>query len=282
MIFDFQSRPRLNRPPLAGRAKLSNFNISKDLQRSIRVRNNLDTLSSNASCDTTIDESFSMCSKEAYSLTNLNISHYSEIMTDNSEAKSLDCLDTADKKENGVEEANHTLMNSTLYQKRRAPTDETKYKTEMCKKWVETNQCPYGRKCKFAHGRHELNEKLINNKSAYRSKKCNSFHTTMTCPYGIRCLFAHEQRQLDELLTTCHYNRFISCPELLGDLHISRRKRLPIFSTMKTNTSSATKSEEREQSPLRGGGYNQNPSRCLYSWGDYEELTELSSAFSTF
>lgn len=34
--------------------------------------------------------------------------------------------------------------------------EEAKYKTEMCKNWVETGKCNYGEKCKFAHGKNEL------------------------------------------------------------------------------------------------------------------------------
>lgn len=35
-------------------------------------------------------------------------------------------------------------------------TDETKFKTEMCKNWSETGRCNYGNKCRFAHGKDEL------------------------------------------------------------------------------------------------------------------------------
>merc|ERR1712087_636893 len=37
-----------------------------------------------------------------------------------------------------------------------APESEQKYKTELCKNWIETNTCRYGRKCQFAHGNEEL------------------------------------------------------------------------------------------------------------------------------
>lgn len=34
--------------------------------------------------------------------------------------------------------------------------DEEKYKTELCKNFVSTGKCNYGKKCRFAHGKDEL------------------------------------------------------------------------------------------------------------------------------
>ena len=39
------------------------------------------------------------------------------------------------------------------------PSDEVtneRYKTELCRKFMENGSCPYGKKCQFAHGYHEL------------------------------------------------------------------------------------------------------------------------------
>ena len=78
--------------------------------------------------------------------------------------------------------------------------DKTKFKTEMCKNWIEKQQCNYGDKCKFAHGKLELNEKIIQEKEKYKSKKCQSFYTKGYCLYGVKCLFKHEDRKLKEIL----------------------------------------------------------------------------------
>eukprot|EP00826_Nyctotherus_ovalis_P014415 TRINITY_DN14018_c0_g1_i2.p1 TRINITY_DN14018_c0_g1~~TRINITY_DN14018_c0_g1_i2.p1 ORF type:complete len:126 (-),score=23.01 TRINITY_DN14018_c0_g1_i2:44-421(-) len=65
-----------------------------------------------------------------------------------------------------------------------------KYKTELCKNWEERGYCPYGPKCRFAHGVRELNSKeKVNDK--YKSKPCQAFFNTMFCSYGNRCLFKH-------------------------------------------------------------------------------------------
>jgi hypothetical protein len=120
------------------------------------------------------------------------------------------------------------VLNSTLKPKKKAAVDETKYKTELCRKYENTGYCPYGKKCKFAHGKEELNEKFLNNKRRYKSKKCNSFHSTMQCPYGSRCLFAHEERPLEEIQSVNYYEKFLFCPELLTS-GVANRKRLPCF-----------------------------------------------------
>jgi len=78
--------------------------------------------------------------------------------------------------------------------------DKTKYKTEMCKNWIEVGFCRYGGKCQFAHGDHELMGKAppVNNQK-YKSKTCTTFAETLFCPYGQRCLFRHEDRSFHQV-----------------------------------------------------------------------------------
>lgn len=83
-------------------------------------------------------------------------------------------------------------------QKKKPQIDDAKFKTELCKNWVETGKCNYGRKCRFAHGKHELVEKSYIAKG-YKSKECNTFHTQFTCPYGQRCMFIHECRSIPQI-----------------------------------------------------------------------------------
>ena len=35
---------------------------------------------------------------------------------------------------------------------------ESKYKTELCKNWVDIGVCKYGKRCRFAHGYDELSD----------------------------------------------------------------------------------------------------------------------------
>ena len=78
-------------------------------------------------------------------------------------------------------------------------TDKTKYKTEMCKNWIEIGVCRYGNKCQFAHGDYELIDKQLPQNAKYKSKSCNTFNEKLFCPYGKRCLFRHDDRQMEEL-----------------------------------------------------------------------------------
>ena len=76
---------------------------------------------------------------------------------------------------------------------------EQNYKTELCRTWVEKNFCPYREKCRFAHGKKDLHDKIINSKN-YKQKECNSFYQKGYCPYGPRCHFKHEERKLDDVI----------------------------------------------------------------------------------
>ena len=73
---------------------------------------------------------------------------------------------------------------------------DPKYKTELCKKFQSTGQCPYGYKCRFAHGKEELVSKSqgVN----YKKKPCKTFNDKGYCPYGSRCSFRHDERKFSD------------------------------------------------------------------------------------
>lgn len=74
---------------------------------------------------------------------------------------------------------------------------DPKYKTELCKKFQSTGQCPYGYKCRFAHGKEELVSKSqgVN----YKKKPCKTFNDKGYCPYGSRCSFRHDERKFSDI-----------------------------------------------------------------------------------
>lgn len=76
--------------------------------------------------------------------------------------------------------------------------NDPKFKTELCKSWIESEFCIYGNKCRFAHGKQDIFEKSVNN-SKYKQKNCLSFFQYGYCNYGIRCHFKHEERKLKEI-----------------------------------------------------------------------------------
>jgi hypothetical protein len=128
---------------------------------------------------------------------------------------------------------------------------DPKYKTELCKTWTESGFCAYGNKCRFAHGRQELFDKVINCKK-YKQKECMSFFRNKYCCYGSRCHFRHEERKLSEIdrsyftYLTQLFN-FLSFDEIenldaeaISKLvpfykqrqHLSSSSRLPVFSNL--------------------------------------------------
>ena len=75
-----------------------------------------------------------------------------------------------------------------------------KYKTELCKNWIETAKCRYQDKCRFAHGQEELTVAAIYSyNEKFKSKNCRTFYQTKQCMYGTRCMFRHEHRSFKQL-----------------------------------------------------------------------------------
>ena len=81
--------------------------------------------------------------------------------------------------------------------------NDPKYKTELCKSFMENNFCQYGNKFRFAHGEEELvvKAKITN----YKKKLCKSFFNEGFCPYGIRCNFQHDQRKFKDIKLPFYY-----------------------------------------------------------------------------
>ena len=82
---------------------------------------------------------------------------------------------------------------------------DPKYKTELCKTFSETKQCPYGSKCRFAHGKDELFSK--NKGNNYKKKECKSFSEFGFCTYGSRCSFKHDERKLQNINLSFYYKK---------------------------------------------------------------------------
>ena len=60
----------------------------------------------------------------------------------------------------------------------------------MCRNWEIYQSCNYGKKCRFAHGAEELQEKT-NINCFYKTRKCVLFYENGFCNYGLRCHFKH-------------------------------------------------------------------------------------------
>ncbi|KAL0241611.1 hypothetical protein GEMRC1_006846 [Eukaryota sp. GEM-RC1] len=71
---------------------------------------------------------------------------------------------------------------------------KSKYKTEICRQFLERGTCPYGVKCQFAHSIHELQSSP--NSHRYKTEVCRQFELTGLCQYGSRCRFLHPRNSL--------------------------------------------------------------------------------------
>ncbi|KAJ0985731.1 hypothetical protein J5N97_004087 [Dioscorea zingiberensis] len=71
------------------------------------------------------------------------------------------------------------------------------FKTELCNKWEEIGECPYGEHCQFAHGIAELRPVIRHPR--YKTEVCRMVLSGDTCPYGHRCHFRHALTPSDRL-----------------------------------------------------------------------------------
>ena len=128
---------------------------------------------------------------------------------------------------------------------------DPKYKTELCKKFQNTGKCPYGFKCRFAHGKEELIAKSqgLN----YKKKPCKTFHEKGYCPYGSRCSFQHDERKFSELCFSYYYlqlfllknNNFYSSISYLNENKSQLiNGRLPVFESFTQNLNNCSNQSE--------------------------------------
>ena len=153
--------------------------------------------------------------------------------------------------------------------------NDPKYKTELCKSFMQTNFCCYGNKCRFAHGYKELVvKKQINH---YKQKTCNSFFNKGYCPYGSRCNFKHDERKLDQIGVPYYFSHLIS-------LHLPQLKtcsRLNVFTDI---SSMKEKEKEREKEQILIKLNNDKNNEQIINEEEKEnkkEKDELSISFSS-
>ena len=122
---------------------------------------------------------------------------------------------------------------------------DPKYKTELCKKFQTTGHCPYGYKCRFAHGKQELITKQQGKN--YKKRPCKSFFEKGYCPYGSRCNFQHYEKSFNEINFSFYYFQLFLLTKYENNrpsrnfLHSIGSKlindRLPIFKSITKNLS---------------------------------------------
>ena len=100
-------------------------------------------------------------------------------------------------------------------------TDRTKYKTELCKTYMERTLCVFGKNCRFAHGYDELREQVIlNNK--YRSKTCKAVCIIKT--FRVIVTGRDPSSQNSDLSTLYTLHRYFLLPQLNSTRNPANRK----------------------------------------------------------
>ncbi|KAL6931378.1 hypothetical protein ACO0R3_002841 [Hanseniaspora guilliermondii] len=118
----------------------------------------------------------------------------------------LNHLNNFNKAENSKLSVNNVVRESKELLNNK--TNKSLFKTELCTKFILTNQCPYNDKCQFAHGIRELNVRTVNKK--FKTKLCKKFSKTGYCRYGDRCQFKHgtyedHSQQSDMSVDSCRH-----------------------------------------------------------------------------
>lgn len=167
------------------------------------------------------------------------------------------------------------------------PMDLTKYKTKLCRNYMQKGNCNFGNTCMFAHGKHDLQgspgmqqhhhqtkfEMGHADPTKYKTKLCRHFLNTGTCPFMDRCGFAHGQMELNGPagvvppmagpMAGYHaqaYDGYYGMPGMPEMAHPPQMKRPPVMELAKTRLCkhfSATGSCPYE-------------SRCLFAHGQQE------------
>lgn len=118
-----------------------------------------------------------------------------------------------------------------------------RYKTELCRQFIENGGCKYGDKCQFAHGISDLKD--VNRHPKYKTDYCKTFHSKGFCPYGPRCHFIHE---LNEKFEASNVNSAIKkpkCPEASRSVDSQLDKQFEALQTrLSTNFFSNNESPE--------------------------------------
>ncbi|XP_054155883.1 mRNA decay activator protein ZFP36-like [Oppia nitens] len=84
--------------------------------------------------------------------------------------------------------------------------DPVRYRTEMCKNFVESGVCRFNDRCFYAHALHELRPTTYRHRK-HKTQLCRPFHTDGFCEFGARCAFIHSRPDVEAIVQ--RFNRLI-------------------------------------------------------------------------
>lgn len=173
---------------------------------------------------------------------------------------------------------NYSLLKNIIEEENKF---DPKYKTELCKKFQSTGKCPYGHKCRFAHGKEELISKTQG--ANYKKKLCKSFEEKGYCPYGSRCNFRHDERKFSEisfsyfylqLFLFKQYNFLPSRKSFYSNKTTLLNERLPIFESLTVNKKSETEKNNLSHDKFNNEANDKNNSFSTISNTSNEEIEQ--------
>lgn len=118
--------------------------------------------------------------------------------------------------------------------------DSVRYKTEMCKNFMELGVCRFDQKCFYAHSAQELNKATYKHEK-YKTQLCKPFHSEGFCDFGARCAFIHTKPDVDAIIAQLEAFLASALPmphldddtgddhEVNGDDKGDRKRRLKVF-----------------------------------------------------
>ena len=146
-----------------------------------------------------------------------------------------------------------------------------RYKTALCKKYLESQSCPYGNKCQFAHGEQELrsmnaqpqnmmymrmgskNQNILN----YKIVKCKNWEKDKTCKYGSHCTYAHGDEEIRNKADNLYQMNPIAYPSFMmpmipgPNMDVNQMQQLmannQLYMQMQMNMNMGNKPEEMQQ-----------------------------------
>ena len=174
-------------------------------------------------------------------------------------------------------EQNFLLLQNQLKDKKQT---DSNYKTELCKKFQSRGFCPYGNKCRFAHGKEELIAKVQG--ANYKKEKCKSFYERGYCPYGYRCQFQHDERKFKDInisffyiqLFLFKYFGFLKSKIYYFEKNTSLiKKRLPVFESLTHNfiCEKNTNSQTEKENYMFDSGINEGNSPSSESNKNFDD-----------
>jgi len=82
---------------------------------------------------------------------------------------------------------------------------ESRYKTELCRQFMELGTCEYSDRCLFAHGMYELKH-MPHRHPKHKTERCSAFHDIGFCAFGPRCSFIHGHVDADTIIENISKN----------------------------------------------------------------------------